>query len=146
MLFCFIVLCAHTSLCSPTFALSLRNELLGPWALVATLIARSCAQSGRVMSACRTRSRGEDQLQPPFKCADAQQLLPPCCRPAAGAHRLEPEAQRGIMGLIRDAVDAVGGLIVAVTSFLTDRFLTPPLRASLAHLEETELRTLTGGA
>uniref|UniRef100_A0A3Q4BYQ4 Peroxiredoxin-like 2A n=1 Tax=Mola mola TaxID=94237 RepID=A0A3Q4BYQ4_MOLML len=52
----------------------------------------------------------------------------------------------GLIGLIRDAVDAVGGLIVAVTSFLTDRFLTPPLRASLAHLEETELRTLTGDA
>lgn len=51
----------------------------------------------------------------------------------------------GMVGLIGGAVDAVGCLVVAISSFLTDRFLTPPLAASLAHLEQTELRALTGG-
>lgn len=49
------------------------------------------------------------------------------------------------MGLVGSTVAAIGGLITAVMNFLTDRFLTPPLKATLRHLEEAELKTLTGG-
>lgn len=50
-----------------------------------------------------------------------------------------------IMGLVGSTVAAIGGLITAVMNFLTDRFLTPPLKATLRHLEEAELKSLTGG-
>lgn len=50
------------------------------------------------------------------------------------------------MGLVANVLAAVGGLITAVMNLITDRFLTPPLKATLRHLEETELKTLTGGA
>ena len=49
------------------------------------------------------------------------------------------------LGPITNAVAAVGGLITAVMNFFTDMFLTPPLKATLTHLEETELKTLKGG-
>uniref|UniRef100_A0A3B4WWW3 Uncharacterized protein n=1 Tax=Seriola lalandi dorsalis TaxID=1841481 RepID=A0A3B4WWW3_SERLL len=49
------------------------------------------------------------------------------------------------VGLIANAVATVGCLITNVMNFLTDMFLTPPLKATLKHLEETELKTLKGG-
>lgn len=49
------------------------------------------------------------------------------------------------MGLITGAVATVGGLITGFMNFFTDIFLTPPLKATLKHLEETELKTLSGG-
>lgn len=49
------------------------------------------------------------------------------------------------MGLVGSTVAAIGGFITAVMNFLTDRFLTPPLKATLRHLEDAELKTLTGG-
>ncbi len=48
-------------------------------------------------------------------------------------------------GLVVNAVASIGGLITAVMNFFTDMFLTPPLKATLKHLEETELKTLKGG-
>lgn len=48
-------------------------------------------------------------------------------------------------GLVASTVATVGGLITAVMNFLTDMFLTPPLKATLQHLEETELKTMKGG-
>uniref|UniRef100_A0A673ADF3 Redox-regulatory protein FAM213A n=1 Tax=Sphaeramia orbicularis TaxID=375764 RepID=A0A673ADF3_9TELE len=39
---------------------------------------------------------------------------------------------------------AIGGFITGVLNSVTDRFLTPPLKATLKHLEETELKTLSG--
>lgn len=50
------------------------------------------------------------------------------------------------MELVANILATVGGLITAVMNFITDRFLTPPLKATLKHLEETELKTLTAGA
>lgn len=49
------------------------------------------------------------------------------------------------LALITNAVAAVGGLITGVMNYFTDMFLTPPLKATLKHLEETELKTLKGG-
>ncbi|KAK7919339.1 hypothetical protein WMY93_010623 [Mugilogobius chulae] len=48
------------------------------------------------------------------------------------------------MGLIVSAVAAVAGFLNSVMNFLTDPFLTPPLKAPLKHLEEAELTTLQG--
>lgn len=47
--------------------------------------------------------------------------------------------------LVANAAAAVGGLAAGVMNFFTDMFLTPPLKATLNHLEETELKTLKGG-
>lgn len=49
------------------------------------------------------------------------------------------------MGLLAKLVASVGGLITAVMNSITDVFLTPPLQATLELLEETELKTLSGG-
>lgn len=49
------------------------------------------------------------------------------------------------LGLVANAVATIGGLVTAFTNFFTDVFLTPPLKATLRHLEETELRTLQAG-
>lgn len=49
------------------------------------------------------------------------------------------------MGVVANAVATVSGLITGVLNFFTDMFLTPPLKATLKHLEETELKTLKGG-
>uniref|UniRef100_A0A3P9GYU6 Uncharacterized protein n=1 Tax=Oryzias latipes TaxID=8090 RepID=A0A3P9GYU6_ORYLA len=48
------------------------------------------------------------------------------------------------LGIVGDAVAAVGGLIAGVLNYMTDMFLTAPLKATLKHLEDTELKTLTG--
>lgn len=45
---------------------------------------------------------------------------------------------------IANAVATIGGLITGITNYFTDMFLTPPLKATLKHLEETELKTLQG--
>ncbi|KAG7222298.1 hypothetical protein INR49_016394 [Caranx melampygus] len=64
---------------------------------------------------------------------------------AAGQRGDMAAGQRGnMMALVASAAATVGGLITAVMNFLTDMFLTPPLRATLQHLEETELKTLKG--
>lgn len=49
------------------------------------------------------------------------------------------------MGLIVSAAAAACGLIGGILNFFTDMFLTPPLKATVKHLEETELKTLKGG-
>lgn len=49
------------------------------------------------------------------------------------------------MGLLTGAVAAVGGLVTGFMNIFTNIFLTPPLKATLRHLEETELKTLSGG-
>lgn len=49
------------------------------------------------------------------------------------------------MGLLTSAVGTVVGLVSGFMNFFTDIFLTPPLKATLKHLEETELQTLSGG-
>lgn len=49
------------------------------------------------------------------------------------------------MGLLAELVAAVGGWITAVINSITDVFLTPPLQATVEHLEETDLKTLSGG-
>ena len=48
-------------------------------------------------------------------------------------------------GVVANLVASALGLFTAVTNFFTDVFLTPPLKATLQHLEETELQTLGGG-
>uniref|UniRef100_A0A3B3HEJ8 Uncharacterized protein n=2 Tax=Oryzias latipes TaxID=8090 RepID=A0A3B3HEJ8_ORYLA len=48
------------------------------------------------------------------------------------------------LGIVGDAVAAVGGLIAGVLNYMTDMFLSAPLKATLNHLEDTELKTLTG--
>lgn len=48
------------------------------------------------------------------------------------------------MGLIVSAMATVTGFLTSVMNFLTDPFLTPPMRATLTYLEETELKTLQG--
>ncbi|TNN03275.1 hypothetical protein fugu_000304 [Takifugu bimaculatus] len=50
------------------------------------------------------------------------------------------------MGLLAKLLAAVGGFVTAVMNSITDAFLTPPLRATLEHLEETDLKTLSGGS
>lgn len=49
------------------------------------------------------------------------------------------------MGILTGAVAAVGGLVTGFMNFFTNIFLTPPLKATLTHLEEAELKTLSGG-
>lgn len=49
------------------------------------------------------------------------------------------------MGLLANLLAAVGGFVTALMNSITDAFLTPPLRATLGHLEETDLKTLSGG-
>lgn len=49
------------------------------------------------------------------------------------------------MGVLGKLLAAVGGLVTAVMNSITDVFLTPPLQATLEHLEETDLKTLSGG-
>ncbi|GAA6214557.1 redox-regulatory protein FAM213A-like [Lates japonicus] len=48
------------------------------------------------------------------------------------------------MELVVNLVATVGGLITGVMNLFTDMFLTAPLKATIAHLEETELKTLKG--
>ena len=48
------------------------------------------------------------------------------------------------MGVVGNALATVGGFITGFLNFFTDIFLTPPLKATLKHLEETELKSLTG--
>lgn len=48
--------------------------------------------------------------------------------------------------LVTNAVASIGSLITGVMNYVTDMFLTPPLKATLKHLEETELQTLQGGS
>uniref|UniRef100_A0A3Q3IZN5 Uncharacterized protein n=2 Tax=Monopterus albus TaxID=43700 RepID=A0A3Q3IZN5_MONAL len=48
------------------------------------------------------------------------------------------------MGLLSNMVSAVGRVVTGLTNFFTDMFLTPPLKATLQHLRETELKTLRG--
>ncbi|KAG8008761.1 hypothetical protein GBF38_010378 [Nibea albiflora] len=48
------------------------------------------------------------------------------------------------VALVANAVATVGSFIAAVMNYFTDMFLTPPLKATLKHLEEAELKTLKG--
>ncbi|KAK2884531.1 hypothetical protein Q8A73_021005 [Channa argus] len=48
------------------------------------------------------------------------------------------------MGLVTSAVAGVVGIVTGFMNFFTNIFLTPPLKATLTHLEETELKTLSG--
>lgn len=48
------------------------------------------------------------------------------------------------MGVVVNVVATIGGFITGIMNFFTDIFLTPPLKATLKHLEETELKTLKG--
>nr|CBN81662.1 Uncharacterized protein [Dicentrarchus labrax] len=59
---------------------------------------------------------------------------------------LNQNGQKGemAMGLVANAVATIGGLIHGVTNFFTNLFLTPPMKATLKHLEDTELKTLKG--
>uniref|UniRef100_A0A671YDL9 Peroxiredoxin-like 2A n=1 Tax=Sparus aurata TaxID=8175 RepID=A0A671YDL9_SPAAU len=50
-----------------------------------------------------------------------------------------------IMELVLNAASAVGSFIAGFTNYITDLFLTPPLTATLRYLEDTDLKTLTGG-
>lgn len=47
------------------------------------------------------------------------------------------------MELVTNVVATVGGLVTGVMNFFTDRFLTPPLEATLKYLE-AELKTTKG--
>uniref|UniRef100_A0A3Q1HMS7 Peroxiredoxin-like 2A n=2 Tax=Anabas testudineus TaxID=64144 RepID=A0A3Q1HMS7_ANATE len=55
-----------------------------------------------------------------------------------------PDRRGIVMGLLTSAVGTVVGLVSGFMNFFTDIFLTPPLKATLKHLEETELQTLSG--
>lgn len=46
--------------------------------------------------------------------------------------------------LIGNVAATVGGLAAGVMNFLTDLFLTKPLKATIQYLEEAELKTLQG--
>jgi len=48
------------------------------------------------------------------------------------------------MAVVVNVVATIGGFFTAIMNFFTDIFLTPPLKATLKHLEETELKTLKG--
>lgn len=50
-----------------------------------------------------------------------------------------------MMSLVSGVASAAVGLLTAATNLLTDAFLTPPIQASLAHLQEAELRPLSSG-
>lgn len=56
----------------------------------------------------------------------------------------EKTVRKAIMGLIVSAMAAVGSFLTSVMNFITDPFLTPPVKATLSHLEEAELKTLQG--
>ena len=60
---------------------------------------------------------------------------------------IEVNGQRRAMalGIITPALAAIGSLISGFMNYFTDMFLTTPLKATLKHLEETELKTLKGG-
>ena len=49
------------------------------------------------------------------------------------------------MATIARVVGAAIACITAVLNYFTDVFLTQPLKATLQHLEETDLTTLSGG-
>lgn len=49
------------------------------------------------------------------------------------------------MALLLQAAAAAGGLVARVLNLVTDMFLTAPLKASIHHLDEAELTTLTAG-
>ncbi|KAK5851153.1 hypothetical protein PBY51_001969 [Eleginops maclovinus] len=70
--------------------------------------------------------------------AAEQKLSKPGC--------IEENGQRREMAfaIIAPALAAIGSLVSGVMNFFTDMFLTTPLRATLKHLEETELKTLKG--
>lgn len=59
---------------------------------------------------------------------------------------IEVNGQRRAMalGIIAPALAAIGSLISGFMNYFTDMFLTTPLKATLKHLEETELKTLKG--
>lgn len=48
------------------------------------------------------------------------------------------------MEMLVQTLGAVGALVASVLRSFTDIFLTAPLKATLEHLEETELKTLKG--
>jgi len=48
------------------------------------------------------------------------------------------------MTVIVNAVATIGGFITSVMNFFTDLFLVTPLKATIEHLEETELKSLKG--
>lgn len=50
-----------------------------------------------------------------------------------------------MMELLVQSVGAVGALVASVLRSFTDIFLTPPLKATLKHLEDTDLKTVKGG-
>lgn len=56
-----------------------------------------------------------------------------------------PKQESAKMGLLAKLLAAVGGLVTTVMNSITDVFLTPPLQATLEHLEGTDLKTLSGG-
>uniref|UniRef100_A0A3Q1GJ81 Redox-regulatory protein FAM213A n=2 Tax=Acanthochromis polyacanthus TaxID=80966 RepID=A0A3Q1GJ81_9TELE len=46
--------------------------------------------------------------------------------------------------LVGNVAATIGGLVAGAMNFLTDLFLTKPLKATLQYLEEAELKTLQG--
>lgn len=46
--------------------------------------------------------------------------------------------------LIGNVAATIGGLAAGAMNFLTDLFLTKPLKATIQYLEEAELKTLQG--
>ena len=86
------------------------------------------------------------QVGPDFKCAFSRAAVRAAARPASEPTRSDAGSRARVnMGFIGDAAAAVGGFICRVLNYFTDLFLTPPVKASLTHLEETELKPLTGG-
>lgn len=49
------------------------------------------------------------------------------------------------MEVIVRTLGVVGAFIAGILNYFTDMFLTTPLKASLKHLEEADLKTLNGG-
>lgn len=80
------------------------------------------------------QNKWEDQLELEFKPQRS------CCSQGALT------SQRGemVLGIIANSVAAVVCLFTAVMNFFTDMFLTAPLKATLKHLEDTQLKTLKG--
>ena len=50
-----------------------------------------------------------------------------------------------MMELLVQSVNAVGALVATVLRSFTDIFLTPPLKATLKHLQDIDLKTMKGG-
>lgn len=46
--------------------------------------------------------------------------------------------------LVGNVAASIGGLVAGTMNFLTDLFLTKPLKATIQYLEEAELTTLQG--